>query len=111
MAAHPRYGSPLWAGEIARFEPGTAGLQSGVAPNACRIKISQVGWHWVHPPSLSLATGQTLSKTGFFGNVYKDYSTFYLYFTYNAPMLFYGTKHIKSKSSAHSVFGGIKSLA
>jgi hypothetical protein len=32
-AAHLRLGSPLWAGEIARFKPGTAGLQSGVITN------------------------------------------------------------------------------
>jgi hypothetical protein len=30
MAAHPRIGSPLQAGEIAGFEPGTAGLKSGL---------------------------------------------------------------------------------
>jgi hypothetical protein len=32
-AAHPRIGSPQLAGELAGFEPGTAGLQSGVATN------------------------------------------------------------------------------
>ncbi len=32
-AAHLRTGSPLWAGEIARFKSGTAGLQSGVITN------------------------------------------------------------------------------
>ncbi len=33
MAAQPRISSPLQAGEIAGFKPGTAGLQFGVATN------------------------------------------------------------------------------
>jgi hypothetical protein len=33
IAAHLRTGSPLWAGEIAGFEPTTAVSQSGVATN------------------------------------------------------------------------------
>jgi hypothetical protein len=106
MAAHPRNGSPLWAGEIARFEPGTAGLQSGVAPNACRIKISQVGWHWVHPPSLSLATGQTLSKTGFLATFTKT-TVHFIFISRTMLQCYFMEQTISKVNPAHTLFSEV----
>jgi hypothetical protein len=45
MAAHPRIGSPLKAGEIAGLESGTVGLQSGVVTNEPPLLPVTI---WIH---------------------------------------------------------------
>jgi hypothetical protein len=58
MAAHLRTDSPLYAGEITRFEPGTSGLQSGIVatttPPHGEMETWRHGgmdmeaWTWIH---------------------------------------------------------------